>query len=987
MKKMLLSTVFILFIFLANAQSVFEGKVFSKEGKPLADATVVLDNSKNAVSTNDSGFFALTIPATFKGDSKFTISRVGYVARKVAYKKGQNIIVLDAEDPTLNEVVVVGYGTQKKKDLTGSVVSLSRERLQQLPNNNFTQALQGSLPGVTVTTNNAGAEGSQVSILIGGRNSITAGIRPLIVFDGIPYEGGFSDINPDDIQSIEILKDASAVAIYGARGSNGVILITGKTGKKGKTNINFDVSYGRQTISNKPDLLSPDEFYNFKKLRNPTAITPSEEAIHSAGGGAYWYDLASRDGARTNASLSVSGGNDQTTYNLGVSSLNVKGLAQGDEFKRYTIRPSLDIKVNKFINVGTNTLFTFLDRSGSKANFSGANGQGANLANPLTTQYNPDGSISIYAWPEYHLMGNPINDLLIWNSDYANKLFSSNYIKVSLPIKGLSYKFNSGVELTNRTIRTSWSRNTTTGYERNGAGEVLTSTERNFTLENILNYSREFGDHSINLTALYSSQSHDYESDDSKGNTFPNIDMNFSYNLDQADPTTRKTLSSYYKENHISQMGRLNYAYAGKYLFTLTTRRDGYSGFGLSTKYGVFTTAAVAWNFTKESFLKLPSFFSLLKLRASYGKNGNEAVSSYQTLTTLKNNAYIIGGANDTLKVGYIPQIAGNALLAWEATKKFTVGLDFGLLNNRITGTVEYYSSQTGDPGLLLKKLVSPVTGYTSVLANIGKVANTGLELSLNTRNIVAKNFTWNSSLVLAYNKNKIVDLYGDGKDDIGNKWFIGKPINVNYDLQYDGIYKNDKDLAASTIKSPTPTLGYVRIRDVNGNDTIRTSEDRVIIGQTDPKITWGFTNTFTYKQFSLSMFIHSVIGVTKENPLQQDNVGTDVVTNTTRKDWWSATNTEGTHWANNALANISPSTIKVYENANFIRLKDISLAYNLPTSILKKAGISNFKIYATARNLLTITDYKGLDPELGSAYQLSVPLQREITFGITLGL
>lgn len=988
MKKLLLSTVMLLIGLAAFAQSSLQGRIFSKDGRPIPDASIKLGNLKFLVSSNDSGIFKLPVPANYGKPIELLVSRVGFVTKKVEAKANINVVVyLEPEDPTFNEVVVVGYGTQKKRDLTGSVVSLNRDRLQQLPNNNFTQALEGALPGVTVTTNNAGAEGSQVSILIGGRNSITADTRPLIIFDGIPYEGGFSDINPDDIQSLEVLKDASAVAIYGARGSNGVILITGKTGRKGKTSISLDLSGGKETIANRPDLLSPDGFYNFKKLRNPTAITPSEEAIHAAGGGVNWYDLASREGSRTSASFSVSGGNDQATYNLGISSLSVKGLAKGDDFKRYTLRPSLDVKVNKYINIGTNTLFSFLDRSGSKANFSGGSGQGANLANPLTTPFNPDGSISLYAWPEYHLMGNPINDLLIWNSDLSNKLFSSNYVKVALPIKGLTYKFNAGIEFTNRTIRTSWGRNTTSGYEKNGAGEVMTSTERNFTLENILNYNRDLGKHSINLTALYSSQSHDYESDDSRGSMFPNVDMNFSYNLDQSDPTTRKTSSTFYKENHISQMGRLNYSYNGKYLFTLTSRRDGYSGFGLDTKYGLFSTAALAWNLTKETFFNLPTAFTLLKLRASYGKNGNEAVSAYQTLTTLKNNAYVVGGTNDTLKVGYIPQIAGNALLAWEATNKLTIGLDFGISANRIIGTVEYYSSRTGDPGLLLRKMVSPVTGYSSVLANIGKVANTGIEVSLNTKNVIKKHFSWNSGIVFAFNQNKIIDLYGDGKDDVGNKWFIGQPINVNYDLQYDGIYKNAKDSAASPIRSPNPTLGYVRVKDTNGNDTIRTSEDRAIIGQSDPKITWGFTNTFVYRQFSLSIFINSVIGVTKEDPLQQDNVGTDVVTNTTRKDWWSAANPNGTHWANDPLANINPTVIKVYEKADFVRVKDISLAYTLPNTLLKRTGITNLKVYASGRNLFTITNYKGLDPELGANYQLSVPLQREYTVGISVGL
>jgi TonB-linked SusC/RagA family outer membrane protein len=990
MKKILLCIVISLsFCVSSYAQNILEGKVISKDNKPIADVTIVLQKTTISVSTNEVGAFRISIPSNVKLPFLLNFSRVGYTTKTIQVKSYSDkiSISLDQEDQTLNDVVVVGYGTQKKSDLTGSVISLSKDKLQDLPNNNFALALQGSLPGVTVSTNNSNAEGNQLSVLIGGRNSITAGTRPLIILDGIPFEGGFSDINMDDVQSIEVLKDASAVAIYGSRGSNGVILITGKSGKKGKTTISLDVSSGVEQIAHKPNLLSPSDFYNFKLLRNASSLTPSEDSIYAKGTGVNWYNLASQNGSRNTASLSVNGGNENVTYFLGVSSLVTNGVDVGDVFKRYTLRPSLDFKVNNFINVGTNTIISFLDRSGSPANLNGTNGgQGANSANPLTNPFNPDGTYALYAWPEYHLMGNPMNNLYIWNTDQTNKIFSANYIKVELPVKGLSYKLNTGVELINRTIRTSWGRNKTTGYTDNGQGEILTSLERNFTIENILNYSRTFGDHSINFTALYSSQSHDYTSDDSKGQNFPPVDLNYAYNLNQASTLTQS--STYYKENHISQMGRLNYSYKGKYLATITTRRDGYSGFGLNNKYGVFTTGAVAWNIQKEKFIHLPDYVTQLKLRSSYGLNGNEAVSAYQTLTTLKNTNYIIGGTNDTLAVGYIPNIAGNPLLAWEATKKWTMGLDYGFLNNRIYGTIEYYSAQTGNPGLLLNQQVSPITGYTSVLANIGKVSNKGIEVSVNTRNIVTKSFTWSSAIVMSYNQNKIISLYGNGQNDTLNQWFIGHPINVNFDLVYDGIYKTAQDSINSPVKSPTPRLGYVRIKDLNGDSIISTANDRTILGQLDPKITWGFTNTFTYKHLSLSIFIQGVYGITKNDPLQQDNVGTDVVTNTTYKDWWSPSHPTGTHWSNNLYSNLTPVPVNIYEDASFVRLKDISLAYNFTARMLgklNKIGISNLKIYANARNLMTFTKYQGMDPELGPTYQLSTPLQKEFTVGLNV--
>jgi len=992
MKKVNFIFVFLFICVLhAFSQNTIEGIITSKEGNPLPDATVTILKTNNFVATNNQGKFKISIPTNLKLPVTLQISRVGYLTKKSSITDLSKAVqlYLDEQDQTLNEVVVVGYGSQKKSDLTGSVVSLNREKLESLPNNNFAQALEGALPGVSVSTDNNNAEGNQMSILIGGRNSITAATRPLIIFDGVPYTGGFSDINPQDIQSIEILKDASAVAIYGSRGSNGVILITGKSGKKGKMKVNLDISYGTQEIANKPNLMNPNDFYNFKITRNPGSITPSEDSIHKAQGGVNWYDLASQKGQRSSANLSVAGGTDKMTYYLGISSLNVKGIDVGDEFKRYILRPSLDIKVNEAITVGTNTTISFLDRSGTPANLNGTNGgQGANTANPLTNPFNSTGQYAIYAWPEYHLMGNPMNYTYIWNQDQSNKIFTNNYVKIELPIKGLSYKFNSGVELTSRGIRNTWGRNTTKGYEDNGDGQVTNSLERNFTLENIINYERTFGKHSVNLTGLYSSQSHDYTSDDSKGGGFPNVDMNFSYNLDQSDPTTRKSSSSYYKENHISTMGRLNYSYDSRYLATFTVRKDGYSGFGVDNKYGVFPSGALAWNILQEKFIKLPQAINQLKLRGSYGINGNEAVSAYQTQTTLKSTSYLIGSPS-TSKVGYIPLTAGNPILAWESTKKYTVALDYGFFNNRIFGSVEYYSSETGNPGLLLKQQVSPITGYTSVLSNIGRVQNKGIEFSLNTKNIDKKDFSWTTNVVMAYNINKILDLYGNGKNDTLNNWFIGNPINVNFDLVYNGIYKNSDDIRNSPIKSPVPQLGYIRVKDLNGDSVISTSNDRTIIGQLDPKVTLGFTNTFRYKSLSLSIFVQGVYGMTKNNPLMQDNVGTDVVTNTVYKDWWSTLNPNGTHWINANGANLAPVPINVYEDASFIRLKDITLSYSLNNSMLKsvnKIGIQSLKIYANARNLATFTKYKGLDPELAPAYQLNTPMQKEFSVGINAG-
>jgi hypothetical protein len=356
--------------------------------------------------------------------------------------------------------------------------------------------------------------------------------------------------------------------------------------------------------------------------------------------------------------------------------------------------------------------------------------------------------------------------------------------------------------------------------------------------------------------------------------------------------------------------------------------------------------------------------------------NGNQAVSSYSSLATLTSAPYISGS---TIYPGYVPNSLANRELSWESKNTFSIGLDFGILKNKVQGTLDFYSSQTTD--LLLQRNISSVQGFTSILQNIGKTANQGIELGLNTINIQSKEFTWTSGINFSYNKNKIVDLYGDGKDDVGNRWFIGKPIRVAYGLQYDGIFRTADEVAKSA--QPTAQPGWVKIKDIDGDGTINAASDRTIIGNQDPSVLWGFTNTFRYGHFSLMVFFHGVGNVTKANSLQQDDVFGDTRRNTTRKDWWSPSNPNGTHFSNDANAN--KLGIAIYENASFARLKDVSLAYNLPAAILAKWKINSFKVYASGRNLATITKFQGLDPELTNQYGL--PLQREIIFGLTIGL
>lgn len=964
---------------LAFAQTtLIKGRVADADGNPIPGAAVAVKGTSSGTSTLPDGTFSLQVSKT--DGLVLVISSLGFAEKEVTV--GSNTfynVLLEKSEQSLNAVVVVGYGTQRKRDVTGAVASIPKERLQQLPNTNVAEALQGSVPGLQINTNGGGAEGNDLSILVRGRNSISASNSPLIIWDGIPYTGGISEINPNDVESIEVLKDASAAAIYGSRGSNGVILITSKQGKKGKADITYDGFYSTQTLVNKPRLLTGPEFYEFKTTRlnaNTNVLSPQEQEVYDAGKWVDWYDLATQQGSKMQHSLSVRGGTDKVSYYVGGTYLDVKGIARNDRFKRYSIRPSLDIKITPWLSMATSTQISFQDRSGLPVEFDDSRnaGGGANFFNPLTAPYNEDGTIAVYAYLDNKQARNPLGNMLVKNQDNSYRIFSTNSLKVDVPfVKGLSYKLNTGVEYENVSRKTYYGRNVAVGLEKNGNAINYNSLGRNFTIENILNYSREFGVHSLNITALYSSQSEDFDRDQLEGVDFPN-DVLTNYQMNQASLLTPS--STNFKQNLLSQMARINYGYDGRYLLTLTARRDGYSAFGKDKKYGIFPSAAVAWNITEENFMKPVEVLSNLKLRASYGLNGNQAVSSYSSLATMTSAPYISG---TTLYPGYIPNKLSNENLGWESTRSFSLGLDFGLLANRIQGTIDLYSARTED--LLLLRSISSVQGITEVLQNIGKTSNKGIEIGITSTNIKSRNFTWNTNANFSSNRNRILDLYGDGKDDVLNGWFINKPIRMIYALQYDGIFRSEEEVAASAQKDAQP--GWVRVKDVDGSGTINTASDRTFIGQQDPKFTWGLTNTFRYKEFSLMVFLHGVQGVTKNNPLQSDNVFADTRRNTVKKDWWSPKNPNGTHFSNDANAN--KLSVQQYENGSFMRLKDVSLAYELPASLKKRLQLNAAKCYVTARNLATVTKYKGLDPELTD--QNGIPLQREIVVGLTIGL
>jgi len=955
-----------------NATSI-TGKVTDANGNPLANVSVVVKGTTAGTATSTDGTYRLTVSKP--SGNVLVFSSVGFADKEVTQVNKVENVQMQKANEALDAVVVVGYGTQKRKDITGSVVSVDKQRLEDLPNTNFAQALEGALPGVSVTTTGGGAEGNNLSILIRGQKSIKASTDPLYIVDGIPYNGSLSDIGTPDIESIDVLKDASAAAIYGSRGSNGVILVTTKTGISGKPVISYSGYEGVEKIANLPPVLSPEQFYQFKVQREGLAsVTTSEQDVYDSKKFPDWLGMATQTGAKMRHSINVRGGNKNIKYYGSVNYLQVKGVAVNDNFKQLGTRINVEANITDWLTYGTHTGLTYDNRAGLPADFSGENG--AYFFNPLTTAFDSLGKLTIYPWPQDVHFGNPLAPTLAQSTDNAYNLFTTNYLQVQFPfVKGLGYRLNTGVEYHARNISTYYGRNTLDGASNNGDLTSSNSNINDYTVENIITYDRKFNKHAISFTGLYS-----FEKDVTTANTlnaqqFPN-DVLTAYQPNVALAVQPK--ASYVKRTLISQMARLNYNYDERYLLTVTGRRDGSSVFGENYKYGFFPSVALGWNIYNESFMRNTNLISHLKLRLSYGRNGNQAINPYAVLAALTTRSYIDGIVTEP---GYVPATLDNPDLHWETTNTANVGLDFGILNGHIQGALDYYNAQTHD--LLLDRQISPVQGISTITQNIGKTSNEGFELALSSTNIQTSNFTWTTSGNIAINRNKIVALYGDGKDDTLNQWFIGHPINVDFGYVYNGVWQSKED----TANTPQGTVhpGSAKILDVNGDGVIN-SYDRTILGHSEPSFIWGLSNTFKYKGFSLYIFMHGVEGRSQVNTLlSEGGVQSGVRHNTIIKDWWTPTNPTNKYYANSLTANNSPSAVSLVENSSFIRITDISLSYNFTKNILKRLGLSRLKIYVEARNPFTITDWTGLDPELGS--QTAIPLQKEYIAGLDISL
>jgi TonB-linked SusC/RagA family outer membrane protein len=948
------------------------GRVVDQNGVPLPGVTIRVQNENSGTFTNQEGNYQLRV----KNRSNVLVySFLGFISQEVTVGN-QAIINIELVESLsdLKEVVVVGYGTQRKSDITGSVASISKDKLEMVPNLNIAQAIQGAVPGVMIRTTTGGAASGE-SMMVRGRNSIAASNDPLVVLDGIPYGGSLRDINVSDVQSIEILKDASAAAIYGSRGANGVILVTSKEGIKGKTQISYDGKYGIQRFANLPDIMDGEQFYNFKIQRLPESMTPSEQGVYDSGDWVNWLNLGLRDGNSHQHNVSISGGAEKTKFYIGGGLLKVKGLAVNDDYLRATNRVNIDTKVASWLTVGTRTQLSYDDRGGVSPNMTDLFWR-----NPLATAYDENGNLTLTPNPDDPVRSNPLESILFKNLDESFQVVTNNFAVIDFPfLTGLSYRLNTGLRMKFVDQGTYRGRDTKTGLDARGSAETERTRFNNTVIENIVSYNKTFGKHSVFATGVYSYEGDKNSSNSLSASGFPHDFLTW-YSAAQADLVNPE--HSFNETVLISQMLRLNYAYDSRYLLTLTGRRDGYSGFGTKNKWGVFPSVALAWNFAKESFFPLKGIFSEFKPRVSYGLNGNQAVGAYESISRLDQENMVSLG---TSLPGYVPSKLGQDNLGWESSSSFNLGIDFRNINGRISGDINYYKTNTRD--LLLNRTISSVHGITSITENIGKTENTGFELSINTRNITNSNFTWSTSGNLSLMKNKIVSLYGDLDDtgveinDISNNWFIGQPILVNYGYVFDGVWQsNELEKATSWGSKP----GYIKIKDIN-NDGIINSEDRQLIGQQDPKFIWGLTNTLSYKNISLNVFVHGVHGVTMENELMSDlGVTAGIRNNTINKNWWTPQNPSNEFYMNHIDAHrMGGVEADIYESADFVRVKDVTLAYDFSKNFAKRLGLGNLKFYVSGRNLATFTKWRGLDPELSD--QVSIPLQKEYVFGLDL--
>lgn len=994
------------------------GKVTDASGASLPGVSVVIKGTTSGVISDINGGYLISyVPE----GAILQFSFVGMKTREIVVGNNTTInVVLEEETIGLEEVIAIGYGTVKKSDLTGSVSSIKTDDLKKVPVTSFDQAIQGRASGVLVTQASS-APGGRVLIRVRGGNSLSSSNEPLYVVDGYPISAGTSaggsgagqnplaTLNTSDIASIEILKDASATAIYGARGANGVVLITTKRGQVGKTKVTFDGYSGVQQVAHKLDMMNAREFAELvNEARANDGLSPAFPNNNdlynfpdpaSLGEGVDYQDEIFRSAPIHSYNLGISGGSESVRYAIGGSYFGQTGIVEGTNFNRASFRSNIDSRLNEKLTVSTN--FTASHVWGDIGTSEGDGGNNAGVVNsailmpPTVPIKQEDGTYTqMNPTPGGSTIQNPVPIAkLATNYQEIERILGSVEANWEI-IEGLDLKVTFGTDMSSADRQVYWPKETVNGFNANGSASQANRKMASYLNENTLTYDRKIGDHAFNVLGGFTWQTFHSRFFSAGATNFP-TDIYEANNLD-AGTTYSRPESDKEQSQLASWLGRINYIYKDRYLLTLTGRADGSSKFGANNKWAFFPSVAAAWRVSEEGFMKSAGIISNLKIRASYGETGNQDISNYQSLARMGTMNYPFNGV---LHAGVGPNNIPNPDLKWETTATTDVGFDLGAFDNRLTLVVDYYHKKTTD---LLWNISTPQTiGFSSIFKNIGSLENKGLEISAGG-DLFAEKFKWNSQLNWSRNRNKVLEIPGytpstqgslSGHLKVNGSWLEpGLPIGVWNLLKYDGVFQDQAQLDAGPRSSTNDKLGAARFIDKSKDGKINYTDDRMIVGDPNPDFIFGWSNNLSYKGFDLSVYMQGSYGNDIINVQRAESNVSGPWGNQRREilDRWTPTNTDTN--ISRARVTVDPLLLQsswLIEDGSYLRVKTMTLGYTFTN--LK--FVSSLRIYVTGQNLITVTGYSGFDPEVNSQgnsnLQMGVdynayPSAKAVLFGVS---